>query len=619
MASYAMCHMKLDMILTEMGYKPTGDPPRLGVYLTNSLEEGEPANQTLPFTQWLSREAKGANTIKRDMPIMCVIGNPPYSGISQNKGEWITRLIDDYKYVDGVHFGERKHWLNDDYVKFIRMSEHLIEKNGEGVLGFITNHGYLDNPTFRGMRWHLMQTFDKIWVLDLHGNANKKEVTPDGTPDKNVFDIRQGVSMFIGVKTSKGARCEVFHRHVYGSRAEKQRELGRSQEPFGDTSNISPQSPYYMFYPVNSASLSNYDMGFPISRMMPNNQKGVITARDHLAIAPTRSELVMKLDRFLDSSTSDEKIRAEFWPSRKAAKYLPGDTRSWSLEEERKLLRQDGFEDSITTIDYRPFDKRFIAFTPRLVDWPRTSFMRNFAASDNFGLMFNRGIEEARTFSDAFVFDEITQHHSLSLKEANNIAPLYLYPDEQDLDQTRRINFDPKLWDQLKAKATHPTHGEPDEIQTFDYIYGVLHCPAYRDTYAEFLKIDFPRIPWPASPQEFWDIADKGQQLRKLHLMDPAAIGPAPYPFVGEGDNTVDKPEFRDGKVWINKTQYFDTAPPVSWDFYIGGYQPAQKWLKDRKGRALSFDDVKHYQNILKILSETDRIMGEITMTLADT
>ena len=201
MASYAMCHMKLDMILTSLGYKPTGAPPRLSVYLTNSLEEGEPANQTLPFAQWLSNEVKQANTVKRDMPIMCIIGNPPYSGISQNMGDWIVKLIEDYKYIDGVHFKERKHWLHDDYVKFIRMSEHLIEKNGEGVLGFITNHGYLDNPTFRAMRWRLMQTFDKIYVLDLHGNANKREVTPEGDADKNVFDIRQGVAILIGLKT----------------------------------------------------------------------------------------------------------------------------------------------------------------------------------------------------------------------------------------------------------------------------------------------------------------------------------------------------------------------------------------------------------------------------------
>ena len=201
MASYAMCHMKLDMILTGLGYKPSGNPPRLGVYLTNSLEEGERVEQTLfGLSRAIANEAKAASDIKRQTPIMCVIGNPPYSGISQNNGEWITGLIEDYKYVDGVHFGERKHWLQDDYVKFIRFAESMIAKNGEGVLGFITNHGYLDNPTFRGMRWHLINTFDRIYVLDLHGNSLKKEVSPDGSPDKNIFDIMQGVAIIIAVK-----------------------------------------------------------------------------------------------------------------------------------------------------------------------------------------------------------------------------------------------------------------------------------------------------------------------------------------------------------------------------------------------------------------------------------
>ena len=202
-------------------------------------------------------------------------------------------------------------------------------------------------------------------------------------------------------------------------------------------------------------------------------------------------------------------------------------------------------------------------------------------------------------------------------REANQVFPLYLYPTEQDLDQSRRVNFDPKLWHRLQTLAAHPTYGTPDEVQCFDYIYGVLHCPAYRATYAEFLKIDFPRIPWPATPGEFWDVSAKGTTLRKLHLMDAATIGPAPYPFKGEGNAVVEKPRFEGGKVWINATQYFDADPEFSWAFYIGGYQPAQKWLKDRKGRALTFDDVKHYQRILKILSETDRIMATITMDLA--
>ena len=229
-------------------------------------------------------------------------------------------------------------------------------------------------------------------------------------------------------------------------------------------------------------------------------------------------------------------------------------------------------------------------------------------------LSFNRKIDEQRPFYDAFVFQSATQLHALSIKESNYIAPLYIF---DSVDQSRRVNFDPKHWKRLQTLATHPTHGTPDEVQCFDYIYGVLHCPAYRATYAAFLKIDFPRIPWPASPDEFWDVSAKGTTLRKLHLMDPATIGPTAYPFKGEGKPVVDKPRFEDGKVWINATQYFENAPEVSWGFYIGGYQPAQKWLKDRKSRALIFDDVKHYQRILKILSETDRIMHTITMELA--
>ena len=236
---------------------------------------------------------------------------------------------------------------------------------------------------------------------------------------------------------------------------------------------------------------------------------------------------------------------------------------------------------------------------------------------ENIALVVNRQTKES---FGVLCANMITERKLAAVYDGSTTAPLYLYPSEQDMDQSRRVNFDPKLWKRLQTLATHPNHGTPDEVQCFDYIYGVLHCPAYRANYAEFLKIDFPRIPWPATPDEFWDIAAKGQTLRKLHLMDPATIGPTPYPFKGEGDGTVARPERRSGangdQIWTNPTQYFDAVPAASWGFYIGGYQPAQKWLKDRKGRALTFDDVRHYQRILKILSETDRIMQKITMTL---
>ena len=621
MASYAMCHMKLDMILTELGYKPAKAPPRLSGYLTNSLEEGEPANQQLPFSQWLSREAKGANTIKRDMPIMCVIGNPPYSGISQNMGDWISNLIEDYKYVDGKHFGERKHWLHDDYVKFIRLSESLIEKNGEGVLGFITNHGYLDNPTFRGMRWHLLNTFDRIHVLDLHGNAKKKEVTPEGKPDKNVFDIQQGVAIIIAVKTGnkKKGLAEVWHGDLWGTRDAKHSvlETGKIGKPV--TEKIDCTAPQYVFVSRDYGLAEKYKQGFSLPEFMPENAAGIVTAKDGLVIDFTKQALTEKITRFVDPSKSDEQVRSEFFPNKKAGKYPAGDSRGWKLPVARESLKNADWSSDIKPIVYRPFDTRAILYRPDMVDWGRWDFIPQMMQPNNYGIVFNRTVEQKRPYTDVFVFPDAVQHHSLSLKEVNYVAPLYLYPDEQDLDKTRRVNFEHKLYKKLQKVADHPDHGKPDEVQVFDYIYGVLHCPAYRETYAEFLKIDFPRILWPTTPDEFWDVSAKGSELRKLHLMEPASIGATPYPFTGDGDNEVGKPRFEDGHVWINDSQYFADAPAVSWDFYIGGYQPAQKWLKDRKGRALSFADVQHYQRILKILSETDRIMQTITMDFTAT
>ena len=616
MASYAMCHMKLDMILTEMGYKPTGQAPRLSVYLTNSLEEGEPANQSLPFAQWLSNEVKQANAIKRDMPIMCVIGNPPYSGISQNMGEWISGLIEDYKYVDGNHFGERKHWLHDDYVKFIRLSESLIENNGEGVLGFITNHGYLDNPTFRGMRWHLLNTFDKIHVLDLHGNSNKREVTPEGKPDKNVFDIRQGVAIIVAVKTrgKSKALAEVWHGDSWGGRQEKYQSLEDAKKiECLIVRRLQLTAPLYSFRPSISDRKDEYDGFLGLGEFFPVQGLGYQTSRDDLVVAMNRDELIENIETFSNERVSDDQVREIFFGSRKKGKYEKGDTRQWSLPVARERIRNDPeWRDKIKLSLYRPFDIRPLLYMKEMVDWPRPEVLNNLL-KPNVSLIMNRQTKEA---FGVLCSDKLTERKIAAVYDGSTTAPLYIHPSEQDLDQARRVNFDNKLWDKLKKQAKHVEYGTPDELAGFDYIYGVLHCPAYRTTYAEFLKIDFPRIPWPASPAEFWDVSGKGTQLRKLHLMEPAAIGETPYPFTGEGDNVVEKPRFEAGRVWINESQFFDHAPAVSWGFFIGGYQPAQKWLQDRKGRALSFDDVKHYQRILKILAETDRIMRTIELEI---
>ncbi|MDT8311919.1 MAG: type ISP restriction/modification enzyme, partial [Methylophaga sp.] len=614
MASYAMCHMKLEMILTELGYQPAKTPPRLSVYLTNSLEEGEIANQQLLFSQWLSREAKGANAIKRDMPIMCVIGNPPYLGEGGVSEGWIGSLMDDYKKEPGgkVKLKERNpKWLNDMYVKFIRLSSHLIEKNGEGVMGFITNHGYLDNPTFRGMRWHLLNTFDRIWILDLHGNSKKKEVTPEGKPDKNVFDIQQGVAIIIGVKKKDGGNqlAEVMHGDLWGDRNTKYKGLSVesiSGELFNSLHSPEPQFPLVK---RNFKALHQYENGFKLNELFPVNCVGFQTHRDKFAVDFSREVLVARTSALLDSTKTVEDLHKQFGTK---------DNRDWQLESARKNLSviKEPFK-PITLCAYRPFDNRWCYFSHEFMDFPRRELLDSVYDRENLVLLSSR--QQGRLgYYHSFVSNIVANDCVVSnrSREANQCFPLYLYSDEHDFDQTRHVNFDSKLYKKLQKLATHTTHGKPDEIAVFDYIYGVLHCPAYRETYAEFLKIDFPRIPWPHTAEEFWTISAQGMHLRKLHLMESAAIGDTPYPFIGDGDNTVDKPVFKDDKVWINRHQYFNNAPAIAWDFYIGGYQPAQKWLKDRKGRPLNFDDVKHYQRILKILTETDRVMREITMTL---
>ncbi len=623
MASYAMCHMKLDMILTEMGYKPTGTPPRLGIYLTNSLEEGERDVRDLFMAQWLTREAREASSVKRQTPIMCVIGNPPYAGVSSNNGAWAESLVAPYKQEPGgknIRLRERNgKWLNDDYVKFLRYAEYLVEKTGEGIVGFITNHGYIDNPTFRGMRWHLLNTFDKIYVLDLHGNAKKKEVAPQGGQDKNVFDIQQGVSIIIAVKKKAGPGkkklAELYHGDLWGTRETKYSELQSLKIAHGKLSAVEYAAPFFHFHPRNFTLESRYNSGFGLKELFRETVLGFQTHRDKFAILDNEEVLRARLEELRSTTVTDEFLQK---------KYGIKDNRDWRLNTQRQKIRADrDWQSKLTKCLYRPFDVRFCHLDYVTMDYPRTEIIRNNLNHANPTLLASRQLAVPGYFH-CLVTDLPAESCAISTKtkEQNHVFALYRYPSAQDLDQNRHVNFDSKLSKRLRTAATHPTHGTPDELRCFDYIYGVLHCPAYRGTYAEFLKSDFPRIPWPTSPDEFWDVSAKGGTLRKLHLMDAATIGPTPFPFKGEGDGTVTAPERRQGpsgdQVWISPSQYFDAVPAASWGFYIGGYLPAQKWLNDRKGRALSFDDVRHYQRILKILSETDRIMHDIKLSLAD-
>lgn len=606
MAPYTIAHLKLDM---EIGVSAQ---ERLKVFLTNSLEESNPDAGTL-FGNALSQEANAASAIKKSAPIMVMLGNPPYSGISQNNGEWITKLLADYKKEPGgvMPLQERKIWLNDDYCKFIRLGQYYVDRNQEGILAYICNNGFLDNPTFRGMRWNLLQSFDKVYIINLHGNSLKKETTPDGGKDENVFDIMVGVSINIFVKTGKktGNLANVYYIDVFGERASKYDFLDKHTLNTINWQKLNLSTPFYFLTPKNDKGKTEYDKGFSIEKIMSINTTGIVTARDRLVIDMDKDYLLSRIKRFADMSISDDIIRSEFWGNKKEGKYLPGDTRGWHLTEARNKISVQNHLQYIEEIAYRPFDKQYIYYNPSMVDWGREKIMYHLLKGSNFALLTCRQLA-GNDWYHVSVADCIVDDCRVSNKtrERGYVFPLYLYPEEGSMDTERRPNLDETIWTEISSKAGRDT--TPEEV--FDYIYGVLHSPRYRENYKEFLKVDFPRIPYPESGEQFAHFVSFGHQLRELHLMHTLPDMPDIATFPMEGNCVVEQPHYADNRVYINSTQYFDNVPDTAWQFYIGGYQPAQKWLKDRKTRTLSFDDLAHYTRIIRILLETARLMQEI-------
>jgi predicted helicase len=612
MTSYAMAHLKLDMLLTETGYKPEGNAERLRVYLTNSLEEHHPDTGTL-FASWLSTEANEANHIKRDAPVMVVMGNPPYSGHSSNKGEWIERLIESYKKEpSGGKLQERNSkWLNDDYVKFIRYGQHFIDKNAEGVLAFITNHSYLDNPTFRGMRWALMQSFDDIYILDLHGNAKKKEIAPDGSKDENVFDIQQGVSIALMVKTgkkAKGTSANIWHGDIFGKREHKYNILQRSNFSAINT-KLEPSSPHYAWVQRDETELANYNAGFSVQTLFPVNSVGIVTSRDELVIDVDKDGLIKRMQQFFSLTPSEAKQQLAI-----------KENKSWTVAGARQKTKFD--TKHIQPIAYRPFDNRWVYYDAVMIERTRGEVMRQMQGGDNFGLVLGRAGQVVGDMPwNVCSITNKASDFNLFYRGGGMLFPLYLYPDNADLlaETTRTPNLNMQIVEVIaNGLGLTFTAEKTDQANTFapidllDYIYAVLHSPTYRETYKEFLKIDFPRAPYPSDAAQFWQLVALGGELRQSHFLEGVAINQLITSYPESGNNLVDKPRYDDGKVYINEAQYFEGVSKLAWEFYIGGYQPAQKWLKDRKGRVLGYEDILHYQKIIKAMVETDRLMRAI-------
>jgi predicted helicase len=627
MASYAMAHLKLDLLLSETGYVPKKEQ-RFRVYLTNSLEEHHPDTGTL-FANWLSTEANEANYVKRDTPVMIVIGNPPYSGESANKGDWIMNLMEDYKKEPGgieKLKEQNSKFINDDYVKFIRYGQYFIEKYGSGILAFINPHGFLDNPTFRGMRWNLIKTYDKIYTIDLHGNAKKKETAPDGSIDVNVFDIEQGVSINIFVKTGKKKSNElgkVFHFDLYGKRELKYYFLSVKSLDSISFNDFTPFKNSFLFKSIDETKLLKYQKGFNPVNLFQVNVMGFQTHRDEFSIDFEMNEIKKRAKDLINKELSNEDIYK---------KYSISDNRDWKLAKARFEIQSDNnWENKATYCGYRPFDNRPCYFSYVMMDYPRKELIQNVLGKEN--VLIGIGRQGLAIGDIPWCLTTVSKNPvdaNIFRRGGVNLFPLYLYPDNND-QQTigqpteRTPNFNSEVLKEFAVKLglTFSNEKEPTEntfapIDILDYIYAVLHAPTYRDKYKEFLKIDFPRIPYPKDTSTFWQLVQLGGELRQIHLLESPIVEKRITSYPQAGNNLVEKVRFDipsgspAGKVWINQVQYFDNVPQIAWDFYIGGYQPAQKWLKDRKGRMLTFDDIIHYQKIIVALTETDRIMKEI-------
>lgn len=588
MASYAVAHLKLDMVLQQSGYQERIHK-RLRIFLTNSLEDQNLQPLSL-FDYKLARESNLAKAIKKRYPIMVMIGNPPYNNSSNNNSEWIRRLIQQYK--TGVT--SRKINLDDDYVKFIRMGQYYIERTGEGVLAFITNNNYLDAVTFKEMRHSLLKTFDDIYILNLHGKVKNHEKSPDGSPDENVFGITLGVSIAIFVKRNNSAELgHIHYRDVYGKKRVKRDFLNSHSLSSVEWSDIDAIAPDYFFIPKDFSMKEEYEQGFRIDELFVHYNSGVQTKRDELNVFFTDAERQVVLRDFQEGDLL--KLHD---------KYNLKETSGWNVKWAIEDIQSNPI--IATRLDYRPFDIRYTNYTGKssgIMGRPRHETNQHIIGKENLMLITCKQ-QSSFPFQHVFVTRHISDLNSISAqsKEQSYVFPLYIYNDEG----MYMANLNEEIVQRISTNANPQT--------IFDYIYAVLHSNHYRKRYKELLKIGFPRIPYPNSPEQFENLAAKGRELRSLHLLEnlPAGINATGITYQGNGNDSVGECEWREEAVWINDDNHFHGVSKEVWSFYIGGYIPMQKWLQYRKGRRLSSNEIIHYEQMAYAIKHTIRLMSEI-------
>ncbi|WP_420621092.1 type ISP restriction/modification enzyme [Candidatus Poriferisodalis sp.] len=657
-APYVICHLNLSMELGgPNGQFQTSNDQRLNVFLTNTLEKTATTGQQTAFASVIVQEARQADAVKQSRPVMVIIGNPPYSGESANQGDWIVNLLrgkedkssGNYFSVDGEPLGERNtKWLLDDYVKFIRFGQWRIEKTGEGILSFVTNHRYLDASLFRGMRRSLMTTFDEIRVLDLHGSVIRGDISLDGSPDENVFDIRQGVAIVFLVKypESREEECTVYHADLYGPRSSRSPKGKYEWLLDNDISStpwqeIEPSAPQYLFVPFDSALVQEYEQGWSLPEIFRVKSTSIVTANDKIAIQFSAAEMRDVGEKIRDDEV--EFLESEFETLDASKQWDVGDARD-------DLEQHDDVSKNVRPILYRVFDQRYTIFTGRsggFVHRPRSKVMQNLTDKDsgNLALISCRQQSQRTEWNHVWVSRTIVESCAISNKtsEINYTFPLYIVSNahESQMDNSaqgqmqmaadnRVANIDSDYAEALSAALNldYLPVGNGDMSDTFGpedilgYIYAVLHTSNYRGRYADLLARDHPRIPSPHNLELFTAMSALGRELIAAHLMEHET-GTLPS-FDADGDDEVAFVQYippnnrAPGRVKINDSQYFDDVTPQVWKHLIGVYQPAEKWLAERVGRTLSVEDIEHYRKICGAIAQSQNIVEKIDGLDAD-
>ncbi|MCY4570523.1 MAG: DNA methyltransferase, partial [Candidatus Poribacteria bacterium] len=605
---------------------------RLRIYLTNTLEQPAEMQPSLPFAEFISDEANAALSVKRDEPLLVILGNPPYPRNSANPSRiggnltFIGELIENYRQVDGEPLGDKNSKaLQADYVKFTRWAQWRVDKNGEGIIGYIVNNSFLDGPMFRGMRQSLLDGFNAIYLLNLHGSNRRTEAVPTAQRDENVFDISQGVCVLLCVKQSDNATLtKVHYADVWGSREEKYNILSETDVQSTEWCELQPTSPYYLFVPQATDYSAEYESGWAVPDIFQTGQVAIVTGRDKLTIHQTAEEVHETVTDFV--SLSESKAREKY--------NLRKDSRDWKVRFAQADIRNHpDIEQHLASLQYRPFDPRWTYYTGQSAGFHREArqdIMQHMHHTTNLAICVCRIVTGSK-WQHALVTDKITEKCYISNKgsESGHVFPLYLYPNPQELglETERSLNFKSEFLTALSealglsqvAPFNLPDGVSPEEILA--YIYAVLYSPTYRERYYDFLKYDFPRIPMPQDLEQFRTLAALGQRLIDCHLLNDisrsevaptGARVPAVHRFEGEGDGIVARVQYSDGRIWINPSQYFTDVPSEVWEYEVGAYQVCEKWLKDRKGETLRREDLQQYRVILVAVAETLRVMAAI-------